>query len=64
MSEPERVHPIDGYISVIVIAVVLTSVFAFLAGSYEQYWLAGIMFALWGLISLFIFNRKEKAPSQ
>ncbi|MHC8496837.1 MAG: hypothetical protein ACYYNF_07625 [Actinomycetes bacterium] len=63
MSQPERGHPIDGYIMVIVVAAVLTSVFAFLAGGYEQYWLAGVAFAVWGIVSLYIFTRPEKDPS-
>ncbi|MFY9330943.1 MAG: hypothetical protein WAO41_04600 [Candidatus Nanopelagicales bacterium] len=63
MSGPERGHPIDGYIAVVVIAFLVTSIFAFLAGGYEQYWLAGVIFALWGIGSLFMFTRREKSPS-
>lgn len=54
----ERDHPIDGYIFVVVLAVVLGAVFWIFVGSNWAY--LGILvgaFAAWGIVSLAIFGR-------
>jgi len=60
-DEPVKGHPIGAYLIVFILTAAIVGIFSFLSGSWEQYWLAGVAFVLWGIASLIIFTRPEQS---
>lgn len=59
MSDSDKGHPIGAYLMVVILTAAIVGIFSFLAGDWNQYWLPGIIFVLWGFASLIIFTRKS-----
>lgn len=56
MSVPDKGHPIGAYLMVVVLTAAIIGIFSFLGGGIQQYWIAGVIFVLWGFASLVIFR--------
>ena len=60
-DEPVKGHPIGAYLIVVILTAAIVGIFSFLGGGIQQYWLAGVIFVLWGFVSLVIFTRPDRA---